>query len=77
MEDLSLCILIPCLNEEIGVQSVIQEFRAQFPKSRILVVDNGSSDATAQLARKAGAEVMIEARPGEGSCRAGWPFQNR
>ena len=65
MEDLSLCILIPCLNEETGVQSVIQEFRAQFPKSRILVVDNGSSDATAQLAKKAGAEVMIEARPGK------------
>jgi len=65
MEDPTLCVLIPCLNEEIGIQSVVQEFRAQFPKSRILVVDNGSSDETADLARKAGAEVMVEARPGK------------
>jgi len=61
----SLCILIPCLNEERGVSSVVREFRDQFPKARIVVVDNGSTDKTAVLARDAGAEVVEERVPGK------------
>jgi len=61
----NLCILIPCLNEERGVSSVVREFRDQFPDARIVVVDNGSTDNTAALARDAGAEVFEERVPGK------------
>ena len=50
--NVSLCILIPCFNEERGVSSVVHDFRHQFPQARIVVVDNGSTDETAALARQ-------------------------
>lgn len=62
----SLCILIPCLNEELGVGAVVEEFRREFPWARVLVVDNGSTDATAERARAAGAEVTVELNRGKG-----------
>ncbi|MBT9132904.1 MAG: Undecaprenyl-phosphate mannosyltransferase [Firmicutes bacterium] len=34
---------------------------------QILVVDNGSNDGTGELARKAGAEVLVEPRKGKGN----------
>ena len=43
----SLTILIPCLNEELGVASVVREYAMAFPQADILVVDNGSEDGTA------------------------------
>src|SRR5438094_5024085 len=61
----SLTILIPCLNEERGVASVIREYAAAFPAANILVVDNGSEDGTAAVARLAGATVMMERRRGK------------
>ena len=65
MNDESLCILIPCLNEERGVPSVVREYRHQFPGARIVVVDNDSTDATAAVAREAGADVVVERRQGK------------
>jgi glycosyltransferase involved in cell wall biosynthesis len=58
-------VLIPCLDEEDGVAAVVREFRGAFPSARILVVDNGSTDRTAQVARAAGAEVVSEPRRGK------------
>jgi glycosyltransferase involved in cell wall biosynthesis len=60
-----IAILVPCLNEEDGVASVVAEYRQAFPQARLLVVDNGSSDRTAERARAAGAEVVREPRPGK------------
>jgi glycosyltransferase involved in cell wall biosynthesis len=60
-----LAILVPCLDEEDGVASVVTEYRRAFPSARILVVDNGSTDRTAERARAAGAEVVREPRPGK------------
>ena len=60
-----LAILVPCLDEEDGVASVVTEYRRAFPSARILVVDNGSTDRTAERARAAGAEVIREPRPGK------------
>jgi glycosyltransferase involved in cell wall biosynthesis len=62
----SIAILIPCLDEERGIASVVAEFRRELPGARIVVVDNGSSDATARLATEAGAEVWREPRRGKG-----------
>src|SRR2546423_989724 len=65
MASLSLTILIPCLNEELSVASVIQEYAAAFPDADILIVDNGSEDGTAATARAAGATVITEKRRGK------------
>ncbi len=64
----TLVVLIPCLNEEEGIASVISEYRREFPQARILVVDNGSTDGTAPAARAAGATVIRE--PQRGKARA-------
>jgi glycosyltransferase involved in cell wall biosynthesis len=61
----TLTILIPCLNEELGVASVVREYAAAFPQADILVVDNGSEDQTATAARAVGAMVMTEKRRGK------------
>jgi glycosyltransferase involved in cell wall biosynthesis len=52
-------IFIPALNEEESVEGVIRGVRAQLPEASLLVVDDGSTDGTAQRARAAGAPVAI------------------
>jgi glycosyltransferase involved in cell wall biosynthesis len=64
-EKRTLAVLIPCLNEEKGIASVVSEYRLAFPEARVLVVDNGSTDGTANAAREAGAEVIREAMRGK------------
>jgi glycosyltransferase involved in cell wall biosynthesis len=65
MELPTLTILIPCLNEEIGIASVVREYAAAFPSADILVVDNGSEDGTGSMAKAAGATVITEKRRGK------------
>ncbi len=62
----SLAVLVPCLDEEHGIAGVVTDFRGAFPGARLLVIDNGSTDATAARARAAGAEVIVERRRGKG-----------
>ncbi|WP_104088491.1 glycosyltransferase family 2 protein [Cryobacterium sp. N19] len=50
-------IVLPAFNEEESVAAVIAEVFAALPDMHVLVVDDGSSDRTAQLAREAGALV--------------------
>lgn len=50
--------MVPALNEEGSVAAVVEELRAQAPGFDVLVVDDGSTDATAERARAAGAEVL-------------------
>lgn len=61
----SLTVLIPCLNEEVAIPGVVAEYQQAFPHARILVVDNGSTDATSARARAAGADVLLESRRGK------------
>ena len=62
----SLTIGIPCYNESLTVGKVVTDFRRAFPDARVLVIDNASTDNTAELARAAGAEVVSEPRKGKG-----------
>ena len=64
-------VVIPCLNEEAAIPAVVAEVLAQ-GVDEVIVVDNGSTDATAARAREAGARVVSEPQRGYGrACAAG------
>lgn len=50
--------IVPAYNEQASVAGVVREIRAVDPDVDIVVVDDGSSDRTAALARRAGAVVL-------------------
>ncbi|MEI6560878.1 MAG: glycosyltransferase family 2 protein [Verrucomicrobiota bacterium] len=52
--------LIPAYREAAHIREVVQRVRAQL--ENVLVVDDGSPDNTAELARQAGAEVIVHAQ---------------
>ena len=49
---------IPALNEAATIGSVIAEVRVQDPSFSLVVIDDGSTDGTGAVARKAGANVL-------------------
>ena len=62
-------VILPALDEEAAIEWVLQRMPAGF---RPIVVDNGSTDRTAAIARNAGATVVTEPVRGFGSaCFAG------
>jgi glycosyltransferase involved in cell wall biosynthesis len=61
-----VAVLVPCRNEAGPVGKVVADFRRELPGATVYVYDNGSTDATAQVARAAGAVVRAEPRPGKG-----------
>ncbi len=63
----SIAVLIPCLNEEKSIVSVIEGFQESLPASQIYVYDNCSSDRTAELAALAGATVRSQPKIGKGN----------
>lgn len=68
----SVCVIIPCRDEEVTIAGVVSGFRRTLPDARILVVDSSSADTTAQAAAGAGAEVAFVSHPGKGrAMRAG------
>jgi glycosyltransferase involved in cell wall biosynthesis len=69
--DKVVCVIIPCLNEETPIADVVREVKAQ-EVDEVIVVDNGSTDRTAERAAAAGARVVREPRRGYGrACAAG------
>jgi len=52
-----ILVFIPAWNEEAAVGGVIADVRRSIPGADVLVVDDGSIDATAERAREAGALV--------------------
>ena len=66
-----VAMVIPALNEEEALPQVLTEIRAA-GVDRVVVVDNGSTDATAVVAARAGARVVREPARGYGAaCLAG------
>ncbi|MBE7732888.1 glycosyltransferase family 2 protein [Devosia faecipullorum] len=65
-----LAILVPAHQEEAGIAATLDNLRAQLtPKDRLIVIADNCTDATADLARRAGAEVIERhdsARRGKG-----------
>ena len=68
---LDVSVVIPCLNEEAAIAAVVGAARSGLADAgltgEIVVVDNGSEDRSAELARAAGARVVSEHRRGYGS----------
>lgn len=61
-----IAVVIPCHDEAESIGRVVERFRALLPEADVVVVDNASSDATAAVARAAGARVVGESRLGKG-----------
>jgi glycosyltransferase involved in cell wall biosynthesis len=68
-----LRVIIPCLDEEAAIGPLVASLRRMLDTGdRVIVVDNGSRDRTAQVARAAGAEIVSEPHHGYGrACLAG------
>lgn len=56
--DRSLLIIVPAYNEQDALRGTIQSIREIYPLTPILVIDDGSADATAQVARDCGVELL-------------------
>ena len=54
----SVTVVVPAFNEGASIGAVITELRAAAPWHEVLVIDDGSSDDTAQAAAAAGARVV-------------------
>jgi glycosyltransferase involved in cell wall biosynthesis len=63
----STVILIAALNEEEGIASTLTEFKETLEDSTYLVVDGSSSDRTVEIAKRLGAEILIQKGRGKGN----------
>ena len=66
-----ISVVIPALNEEEPITGVVCECFATGVPDEVIVVDNGSSDRTAERAREAGARVVTAPRGYGRACAAG------
>ncbi|MYR04842.1 glycosyltransferase [Gordonia sp. SID5947] len=64
MNEVDVSVIIPCRDERGAIASVLQGVPDGY---EVIVVDNGSTDGTADVAAAHGARVITEQRPGYGS----------
>jgi glycosyltransferase involved in cell wall biosynthesis len=64
--DWVIAVAIPCFNEASTVARVIEDFRRVLPEASIHVFDNRSSDGTADVAERAGAQIHFVPERGKG-----------
>ncbi len=70
LEGVTVKVIIPALNESASIGKVLADIPAWV--NEVIVVDNGSTDATADVAAAGGARVIDEPRRGYGqACLAG------
>jgi glycosyltransferase involved in cell wall biosynthesis len=61
----NITVILPAYNEEVSIGSIV--LLTRFYADSVIVIDDGSVDRTAEIARKAGAEVIVhEANAGKG-----------
>lgn len=58
----SVLVIIPACNEEESLPAVLSALRATDPSAHVVVVNDGSSDGTAEAAKRGGAIVLSHAR---------------
>lgn len=62
-----VALIVPCYNEAPAIQAVVNDFKRVIPNLTCYVFDNNSSDATAEVARAAGAQVRHVKLKGKGN----------
>lgn len=62
-----IAVVIPCYNEEQTIAKVVRDFKNELPQARVIVMDNRSTDKSAEFAQNAGAEVIAVPRQGKGA----------
>ena len=67
----NVSVIIPALDEEEPIAGVVRECFATGVPDEVIVVDNGSTDRTAERAREAGARVVTAPRGYGRACAAG------
>jgi glycosyltransferase involved in cell wall biosynthesis len=74
-QDLEVTILMPCLDEAEALAGCVEEalraLRASGCEGEVLVADNGSTDGSQEIARKAGARVVLVVARGYGNALIG------
>jgi glycosyltransferase involved in cell wall biosynthesis len=68
-----LCVQIPCFNEAGRIGSAVSEIPRQVPgfdEVKVVVIDDGSSDGSAEEALAAGADRIVTIRPNRGLANA-------
>jgi hypothetical protein len=64
----SLTVVLTAYNDEASIADAVRDFASHPAVRRVIVVDNNSRDGTAEAARAAGAQVVVEEQPGYGHC---------
>jgi glycosyltransferase involved in cell wall biosynthesis len=62
-----IAVVIPCYNEAASIYDVVKGFQHALPQAEVHVFDNASTDATAELAKKAGAILHTVRKKGKGN----------
>jgi len=57
--------LIPAFNEEKSIGILIDDIKQHYPKSKIIVIDNNSTDNTPKISIEKGAKLIYEKRQGK------------
>ena len=68
-----LLVQIPCLNEELTLPAVVRDIPrriAGVDEVKVLIIDDGSRDRTAEVARSAGADYVVHLPYTQGLARA-------
>jgi glycosyltransferase involved in cell wall biosynthesis len=66
----TISLVIPCFNEEEGIKKILPKVPSLIDE--IIVIDNNSTDETAEVAKNLGAKVIFEVKQGYGwAIRAG------
>ena len=66
-----ISVIVPALDEEEPIGAVVRDCLATGLPDEVIVVDNGSTDATAERARETGARVVTAPRGYGRACTAG------
>lgn len=62
-----IAVLIPCYNEALTIEKVINDFKKELPEAEIYVYNNNSKDETKEIALRNGAFVVDEYKQGKGN----------
>lgn len=58
IKDPAICVIIPTYNEELVVERVVKDYINQKNVKHVIVIDNHSTDQTADIAERCGAKVI-------------------